>query len=557
MKHQKKKKPVEKFVLRPNMRIGVAAAEDDHLLAKCFVDTGHFETLQDVTAPGCILLGRTGSGKSALIKMLKLDEPNCINIDPEALALKYISNSNILNFFEALNVRLDIFYKLLWKHVLTIELLQLRYRQEGKHSVKQLFSELITDKNKKMALQYLEQYGSSYWLDTHERVKEVISNIETQLTGKVTAKFPLIEVSGEGAKKLGDSVKKEIITLANSVVSHVQIEALNEIIEMMEEKLFRDKQKRYYLVIDRLDENWVDDRLKHKLIRALIEVIKHFQSMKQVKIVVALRYDLLTNVIRNTRDPGFQEEKYKHLYIRIEWDQNSLATVINTRIQELFKHQYTNKSAKFEDIFRTAKIGGKKSPLDYILDRSLLRPRDAILFVNECIEAARGKSEISFRDIRQAEKVYSEDRLRSLYDEWHSVYPYLPRLYRFLEDSGKKFFVGEIRQKAVEDFIVEIEAKQITINNSDLEAVSRHLLYDRGSAAYRQTYTEFVAESLKILHEVGIIGLQAENGSRINWKYKDHSSIPSNQITEYSSIHIHPMFWMVLNLYKKDDKIAA
>ena len=54
-----------------------------------------------------------------------------------------------------------------------------------------------------------------------------------------------------------------------------------------------------------------DDGLKYKLIRALIETIKSFRQVRSVKIVVSLRLDLLQRVISETRDSGFQSEKYE------------------------------------------------------------------------------------------------------------------------------------------------------------------------------------------------------------------------------------------------------
>ena len=47
-----------------------------------------------------------------------------IRIYPENLALTYVSNSTIVKYFEDIGVNLDPFYNLLWRHVLTVELLK-------------------------------------------------------------------------------------------------------------------------------------------------------------------------------------------------------------------------------------------------------------------------------------------------------------------------------------------------------------------------------------------------------------------------------------------------
>lgn len=60
----------------------------------CFVDVGDIEALHDCNDPKRIVLGRTGSGKSALLLRLKEVEARAIEVRPESLALAYISNHN-------------------------------------------------------------------------------------------------------------------------------------------------------------------------------------------------------------------------------------------------------------------------------------------------------------------------------------------------------------------------------------------------------------------------------------------------------------------------------
>lgn len=106
------------FVLRSNQTIGAAAAEHDGVyLRESFVDTGDLAILCDTEDPRCLLVGRTGSGKSALLARLAEAKEHVIDIKPESLALAYISNSNTLRFFAEAGVKLDIFYRLLWRHV--------------------------------------------------------------------------------------------------------------------------------------------------------------------------------------------------------------------------------------------------------------------------------------------------------------------------------------------------------------------------------------------------------------------------------------------------------
>jgi len=104
------------FRFKKNDRVGEAAAEDDDkFLFDCFVDTGDLDILRDCSSPQRIIVGRTGSGKSALIRLLASHEEHVISLAPEQLALGYLSNSEVIRFFEEAGANLDLFYQLLWR----------------------------------------------------------------------------------------------------------------------------------------------------------------------------------------------------------------------------------------------------------------------------------------------------------------------------------------------------------------------------------------------------------------------------------------------------------
>lgn len=62
------KKDSDKFKFRRHGTIGAAAAEEDErFLTACFINTGDLDTLLDCENPRRIILGRTGTGKTALL----------------------------------------------------------------------------------------------------------------------------------------------------------------------------------------------------------------------------------------------------------------------------------------------------------------------------------------------------------------------------------------------------------------------------------------------------------------------------------------------------------
>jgi hypothetical protein len=118
----------QNFIFKKHMSVGEADAEhDNRFLEECFTDIGDYEVLEDTETPPSIVLGRTGVGKSALLEQVEKNYKRVIRIEPEQLALRHVSNSTILNFFEELGVNLEIFYNLLWQHTLAVELIKHKY----------------------------------------------------------------------------------------------------------------------------------------------------------------------------------------------------------------------------------------------------------------------------------------------------------------------------------------------------------------------------------------------------------------------------------------------
>src|SRR5207253_755042 len=93
------------FKFRRNDNVGAEGAEhDQEYLGDCYYDRDDLEILRDCCSNGCIVVGRTGSGKTALLLELQSKEEHSVPINPEGLSLQYLSNSTILPQLEALGV---------------------------------------------------------------------------------------------------------------------------------------------------------------------------------------------------------------------------------------------------------------------------------------------------------------------------------------------------------------------------------------------------------------------------------------------------------------------
>lgn len=75
------------IIVRSGISVGQLCAEDDaSFLQNCFVDTVDVNRICDISSPRSIVLGRTGSGKSALLLRVEETQKNVVIIKPDSLS---------------------------------------------------------------------------------------------------------------------------------------------------------------------------------------------------------------------------------------------------------------------------------------------------------------------------------------------------------------------------------------------------------------------------------------------------------------------------------------
>lgn len=533
------------FRFRKNENIGAADAEtDDAFLSDCFVDNGDLGVLLNTEDPRRIVVGRTGSGKSALLRIIKERSENCVELRPEELSLNYLSNSEVIRFFEDAGANLDSFYQLLWKHVISVELIKKKYKINNETAQRNFWSKILPifnrDKAKETALTYLKQWGDNFWNDTEYRVKEVSSRIEQELSATLSAGGESGKFSGGSAKKLSTEEKNEIIKHGSQAVTKIQVAALSNLIRLLHEEIFSDTQDAYYILIDDLDIGWAEDKLKLKLIRALLETIRSFKQVKRAKIIVSLRQDLLRRVLESTRASGFQSEKYESLYLNLRWNKNNIVDIIDRRLKKLVLSRYTSQPLGLKELF-PANIR-KTNTDDFIVDRTFLRPRDAIIFINECLSRAVEEKRVTQQMVLDAEEIYSERRRLSLQEEWQNLYPAVSIYFELLHNRGYSFRIFEITKAEVDEWLIK---------HLDEDDLTRDPVYESAKNIFENSsceIIEFIRVFVDALYITGIAGVKIDPQHEIKWSYHSDNSPHPSAISNSSTVKIHPMFWRVLGI---------
>lgn len=180
--------------------------------------------------------------------------------------------------------------------------------------------------------------------------------------------------------------------------------------------------------------------------------------------------------------------------------------------------------------------------MDYLADRTLYRPRDAIAFVNECLVKSEGKQAITATSIQQAEIEHSTKRVRALEFEWITHYPKLSDYFSLIERQPDSFKISLISKDKVEAYALSHMDNK---SNDPLDQASTKFI--NGGSIHA-----FATILVKCLYHIGVIGIKTDSFSPIRWSYMEGVSPSEGQIKPNSTIYIHPMIWNRVGTLTKD-----
>ena len=550
-KKTKVNNPIE---LRRGLSIGRSDAEnDDDFLFDSFVDYPPMQQCTDTHSPAMIIAGRTGAGKTAILRVIKRQQEKVFELDPRELSITYISNSNAIAFADAIGANLDLLFQILWRHILCIEYIKLRYsvtEESRLHSVLTSLRQSFMGQSKKdRALKYLEDYGGQFHLSMDENVKTLTENFESKIQAELKGDIEKFSAGGQYNKRLSEERKTELKRQYDKIVDAKQMQDLHAVINLLGENTKKNDQVHYFITIDQLDSKWADTSIRFKLIRALIETLGRFRTITNLKILVALREDVLERVIQENYDVSFQREKYDDYIVRVRWTKSQLKELVDKRIKTLFRKKYSqNENINFEDIF-THKIKNQ-SPFDYIVDRTLMRPRDIISFVNECLNNIDTQNKITKETILSAEKLYSLKRKDALLQEWGSALPTLHILLDYISGYRKPLII-------ISDLCEKDNFESLLLTLNEVHGVDYDPVYliakktlDNGISDPLKFMQEFVA----CLYRIGVIGIKLNTESNFIYSHLDQVLINKNEILFDTKIRIHQMLHAAFHL-NEDKKI--
>jgi hypothetical protein len=369
----------------PFRRFGeyVAENEQDELL-DYFVETGQYQSV--LSSQTAVFVGRKGTGKTANMlsasDALARDRRNLVTvIKPSGYEFE-----SLLGVFARLPTKeiADYLIDGLWRYMLMIEIASAAVREaDGRPAG-------ISSGSPMDALRaYLERYPGGHEINFAVRLERVIDELF------------------EGLHELPDSVEAS----QGWLNERLHASSVSELRKVTGAAL-HDRQ-RVAVLIDNLDKAWertADRSQQARVILGLLSAVGRLEKdfrrddawrdSVNVTLAVFLRADIFDEVRKLAREPD------KILTLQVEWDDSELlARVIEDRY--IAQHEGATPDELWTEFF--ASHVGNRTTREFLLWRSLPRPRDLVYLCNACVLNAinRRHQRIEEQDVLAAQEDYS------------------------------------------------------------------------------------------------------------------------------------------------------
>lgn len=238
----------------------------------------------------------------------------------------------------------------------------------------------------------------------------------------------------------------------------------------------------------------------HKIIEGLLFAARDLSMLygKDLRVIVFLKSSIYDYIDYNFVDM----DKIKDYIINISWENEELERLIANRIKFSLKltdnkrpWEYWNLAFEGNDKKGTQKIQ------NYLFERLVNGPRDLIAFCTKAREQALkiGNDKIMFKDLENAESIYSQDMLKVINREYGNKYKdiqlFIERVF-----GGQKFSFSKDELK----------------NHLDTEWRNEFKLFEK-----QDWFTSSTPKGLmELLYMIGFIGYKEKSSHRIIYSYQ-------------------------------------
>ncbi len=469
-------------------------------------------------------------------------------LEVHSLAMNHIANSDTISFLKTLDVDLSLFFQALWRHVFCVEYIKVAVQasteDQFRFKITRIFEAAKRQKQKEKLQQFVDDHSQQFWNTIDENVIELTDSLENGFNAEFGGELKKFNARAGFVHNLGSQQKVQLQQRAKKFLNDATLSELPSVIAALGDYT-QGRQDKFFITVDGLDENWVDDDIKFQLLQALFETLKHLKKLRNFQVIVAVRNDLYVRMIRETPASQRQIEKYDDLIVRMKWTKAQLRSLAEKRIEEMFKRKYSSEQVGFDDIFKQ-KPDSRTSTWDFIVDRTLLRPRDVINFINLALDAAEGKSAVSKNSLLTGETNYSNLRHETLIHEWSGTFPGISPMIELLRDRPAYREASELMHSRLIEQLYDAMGGYVGYKLDDVWALME------GWVAGTQTLepSSLAQIILYRLHLVGAIGLKLRPDRPWDWIYQTMRPVSEQQIDASTKFRVHPMLYAALGVRK-------
>jgi hypothetical protein len=186
------------------------------------------------------------------------------------------------------------------------------------------------------------------------------------------------------------------------------------------------------LMVDQLEQVWSAEPDSNSMVIGLLLAAKHTASLygRSVRLLLFLRADIYDSLSFGEGDKFHGDE------LRITWTEQALRDLALARAQASVGEELTEERL-WKELFPES-VGGEEIA-SHLFRRCLPRPRDAIQFLNACQEKAwleHQRDRITEADVEQAGRQFSEWKLKDLTSEYLVAHPFLRNLFPLFQNTG-------------------------------------------------------------------------------------------------------------------------
>lgn len=483
-----------------HLTFGTPAAERDPDLLACFVENDSYSRV--LNKGKNVILGNRGTGKSAIFRRIAEDFKKrgsiVITLAPDDFS--YEMMSQVLEKESRGAWAKHGAYSAAWRYLIYI----------------QAFRDL--------ASAGFLKFGKAAKL--YNFVRDTVLPFEKNPIGLLISFVKRLE-----GIKIGNY---EAALKTKQLESLYKLDEIRELIEILDDVATR---RPVVVLVDELDKGWDASEDAKGFVSGLFSAAMSINGRhNNLRVIISLRRELYDNIPEIYED----YQKVSDTVERISWTEETLLKFVALRIERCYPElRCLGDSEKWKSVFAERLSYRSAISLNYVLDRTLFRPRELSQFANLIADEARSARRglpLDYESIALAEGKYSESRLSDIAAEYRFQYPGLLALFETFRglnfNMAKDEFHNHLLRVICEEFALPAEADWIL--QMDVEPL------------------------VKVLWEVGFMkaqvvgGVKAQRRSGSDWL--GSYQISGISIANMPQYQVHPMFRSFLGMKEKKKK---